>query len=261
MGLTDLHPLLDISAVDFGDVDDAVGFATLVFAMGNRTGMLTDSGKRQSREAVALAGLARQWVSAVASRLQAMSPGEALQLSDALGVMQRMAGGLGKRSDRLVLNAFEARQQGDRTVDEYALFRAIGHEISRKNGPFFGSPLAWHSTSLDRWWRNFEYGASVGRLSDDDTISQVGILMGENLWAFVADERRYKERLIKAHSRYFGQTADMSPTTLGHLDKLLTASRPYLTDTDFTAHSTAITTALITHPKTNRYYKASLSII
>lgn len=115
-------------------------------------------------------------------------------------------------SDRIILDAFEAYIRGDKSVDQYILFRYVSREIDRGNKKFLGRPLQWEATCLDRWHRQFQYGAALEPLSDHDTRQRVLLLLTSDLFPFEArNEARFKATLLKNYSHLLDSQSFPSP--------------------------------------------------
>lgn len=142
---------------------------------------------------------ARQWIALTESRLKSLSPGDALKAAGAYDLVHRIA--FNRPADPGIINkytlaAFAALLDGDKTVDEYILFRQINEGIKRRDPAYAGKPVQWHSISLARWHADFAGGRRSSGLSDYDTMQRVDILLQSDLWAFeTTDETAYKQRL------------------------------------------------------------------
>lgn len=270
--------------VDLDDVRDAAGYATLIFAVANGLGILLPTGNRQTPEAITTARLAREWVAGIKARIAGMTAGDAMELLEPFDFMHRV----GHRSptprafvDEYLMKAFEARIRGDKTVNEYHLFRLIKSELERNNKPFFGRPLKWYCSVLDHWHRKFSRGWASEDLPDYDTLETVSILMRENLFAFEgSNETAFKKRLFDNHRHYLDEIDRLDTDTLPALSRFLTQSIPYLSDPDcngpkfnrevsgnnrempcerYETLDEAIHSAQLSAPSTNRFYRLSLA--
>lgn len=257
------HPLPDLRIVDWDRADDVAGLASLIGALAGRSGLFASATALQGQEAVQLTELARSWIRAVRPRMASMPPGDALVVADAYDWMHRIAWREPAESaglERIRLAAFDVRMRGDETVDEYLLFRVIGTELDRRNPHFFGRPLAWHSTCLDRWYGNFRYGTSLAPLSDYDTLQQVGILLDEDLRAFDADPQGFKQALFAAHSHYLDESVGMDLSALEALAKFLSASIRFMPADARRLYDRLLTESVVSHPATNRFRRAAMEM-
>lgn len=154
-----------------------------------------------------------------------------------------------------IISAFNARIAGDRSIDDYALFRDISSGINRPGGkPLFGRPLQWCAMMLDRWHKEFKTGRGDKELPVYDTLQRVSILMDSDLWAFeTRNESNYKESLFLNH-RVFLENAhailhnrSRQESAVAHrelgiaLQQFLTASMPYLSENEYLAYTDTIT--------------------
>ena len=250
------HPLPDLRTVDWDRADDVAGLASLIGALAGRSGLFASATALQGQEAVQLTELARSWIRAVRPRMASMPP-------DAYDWMHRIAWREPAESaglERIRLAAFDVRMRGDETVDEYLLFRVIGTELDRRNPHFFGRPLAWHSTCLDRWYGNFRYGTSLAPLSDYDTLQQVGILLDEDLRAFDADPQGFKQALFAAHSHYLDESVGMDLSALEALAKFLSASIRFMPADARRLYDRLLTESVVSHHATNRFRRAAMEM-
>lgn len=103
-------------------------------------------------------------------------------------------------SETEILDAFEAHIRGDKTIDQYLLFHYISREIDRRNKKFLGRHLQWEAACLDKWHRQFQYGACLDPLSDHDIRQRVLILLTSDLSPFEPrNESKFKQKLLRNH--------------------------------------------------------------
>lgn len=103
-------------------------------------------------------------------------------------------------SETEILDAFEAHIRGDKSVDQYLLFHYISREIDRRNKKFLGRHLQWEAACLDKWHRQFQYGACLDPLSDHDIRQRVLILLTSDLSPFEPrNESSFKKKLLRNH--------------------------------------------------------------
>lgn len=185
----------------------------------------------QTREAIRTMQLARSWVDAVRARLDAMPPGEAMEMLEPYDLMYRV----GHRrpmprelADRHILRAFEARLTGDETVNEYHLYRLVRDQLKRKNPVYYDRPLQWYIATLDRWYETMRCPGGADTLPDLDIIEILGLLMSEDLTPFTpGDQDRFKRQLIECHSRLFDNPDRRTPAERHALAYLRAWSRRF----------------------------------
>lgn len=161
---------------------------------------------RQSHEAREVIRLASEWVRTVEGRFNTLAPGEALLLADHYDLMHRIV----FRSpadkgvlDRIILRAFDARIHGDKSVDEYVLYKAVERRIWQREQAFLDKPLTWLSLSLGEWHKQALKGFDRSELSDYDIISRVNILLNTDLTAFEGrDQQSFKQRLFNQYRSF-----------------------------------------------------------
>lgn len=258
-----MHPLLDISLVDFNKVDDIVGFAMLIFSDANAHGMLAYRKIPQNSETMKIQDVAKNWIGAVRRRMDDMHPGEALSVLIPFDLVWRIAYGVPTRpeiKDSYTLSAFTAHTNGDKTIDEYILFRSVDEELNRKNEVFFDKPLEWHNACIGRWMRNFRYGINLSQQPDYDIIQQASILMKENLRAFVRNEKLFKTKLFKNSRHYFDEVGKLDIKTLSLMEGFLMAVLEFMPGNDFEECYNAINNAILIHPETNRFQRSAREI-
>lgn len=269
----------DITRVDFNDADDIRGFASLLLATAAHLGM-PGGHTAFPREASALAGTAKEWVSETNLRLSALSAGDALSVADCIGLVHPLAYGRPADEGPLNhhrLNAFEAYIGGDSSVDKYLLHRAVSRQVRLRDRQFLTRPLQWECTCTARWHSRFRHGRSSVRLSTLDTAECVASLLRSDLWAFeTRNESAFKRRLFDLHRRHLPlpspaqQSPSPKPTespltsldlkTLSALDRLLSASAPYLSPLLFNAAEASILRAILPLPETNLHLKAAIKL-
>lgn len=214
---------------------------------------------------------AKKWVQEIDSRISGLSPAEALDAMAYYDIMHRIAyckPPYPETINRPVIRAFEAYIRGDKSIDQYDLFRYISSGVQRRDKAYFGRPLQWRSICLERWHRQFLYGASLDQLNDYDTLQRVTILLESDLWAFeTRNETAFKERLFNAYRHYLtsfapessqaasgnlslDQAKPVDTKTLKALEHFLFASRSYLSDSDFHTYKNHLSKALETYQNT-----------
>lgn len=255
--------MLDASiAVDYSNVDDATGYATLIFAVANEVGLLLPNGNKQSYEAIQITRLAKEWIYNVKAKIGGMEAGQAMHILASYDFMHR----LGHHSptpkafiDEYLLKAFEARIHGDRSVNEYHLYHFIKEKLNRRDKSYFGRPLEWYASSLDRWYKKFKNGRAIENLSDYDTLEIVNILMSEDLFAFAGrDENKFKKILFDNHKHLFDKIVDYGILELNALSHFLSLSHKLMSTEEYMDLDNAITLAQIASPETNRFYRFTL---
>ena len=111
----------------------------------------------QSREAQRLMAEARSALDATGVELRTAPAGEALRLVDTYDLLHRLVrrtAAPAQLLDQTVLRAFAALQSGDKTVDQYDLYRAIRSRVERRNPQFLGAPLTWLAAKLQTWHKS-----------------------------------------------------------------------------------------------------------
>ena len=274
-----MHDLLNIYEVDFSDISDIAGSAELILARSSNPGQFKTACKSQ----------AKQWLLRADTVLDSLSCGDAMTLTAYYEPLHQLAfnqAASTAKLDKYRLDAFESYIRGDKTVDQYALRHTISREIDRRNPKYFGRPLQWESVCLDRWHKQFRYGASLDELSDYDTLHRVSTLLTTDLWSFeTRNESAFKRTLFENHRQYLDSMLDPIQNagtmqkaesncslliTNCSLEKdysllianysLLISGTPFLTRKEYTAYDTRIRCALIASKYTNQYLKAALKI-
>lgn len=233
----------NVSNVDFSNIDDITDFATRLIESASNAGLFADPAAATTTECKVVVAAAREWIKHVDARITEMSAGEALSLIDVYDIAHRIAfrrPADRRMIDRIKLSAFEARLHGDKSVDEYELFHAIGAELNRGNKAYFNRQLQWYSMSLDRWHKNFPHGVRQKTMSNYDTLRQVEALLDENLWAFESDQATYKSALLTNTLHYFDELQTLSRKELAILDKILTAAAQYIADARLECYTAVI---------------------
>ncbi|MDE5674642.1 MAG: hypothetical protein K2I44_04785, partial [Muribaculaceae bacterium] len=187
--------------IDFRDIHDIEGSASLIFSMANIHG--ATSLIPGASTTVSPTKAAREWINGVKQHIGAMPAGNAMRAAGCLDLMHRLA--YGKPADNSLLDtyrlaAFDSFVRGDSSVDRYILFNVVSSQVKQRNSKFLGKPLQWESLCIDRWHRQFRHGISIEELSDLDTIRRVTALLDSDLWAFeTKNESRYKQTLFENH--------------------------------------------------------------
>lgn len=211
-----MNPLFDIDSVDFSNVADISGFASLILAQANFFGIFSgkDSDFSDARE---LMVIARRWLQRVREYIPAFTVSEALTLSGYYDLVHRV--GFGKvvdcnSLDRYRMSAFEAYISGDRSVDQYTLYHAVAHEVGRRNPLFLGRPLQWILLCIDEWYEQFRDCTKLIALSNYDVLQRITILLESDLFAFCGSQQEaFKQRLVQTYLPLTEKIADMDSIT------------------------------------------------
>lgn len=103
----------------------------------------------------------------------------------------------------IILRAFDARIHGDKTVDEYMLYRAIHSRIIRKDKAFFDRPLRWLCLCNKCWYDEAIAGYDKTDLATYDIINRASILMDADLYAYEGrNQAMFKQHLAATTRRY-----------------------------------------------------------
>lgn len=249
-----MSEILNIDEVDFTDIADIAGSAELILARSSNPGQFKTACKFQ----------AKQWLLRADTVLDSLSCGDAMTLTAYYEPLHQLAfsqAASTAKLDKYRLDAFESYIRGDKTVDQYALRHTIAREIDRRNPKYFGRPLQWESVCLDRWHKQFRYGASLDELSDYDTLNRVSTLLTTDLWSFeTRNESRYKQNLFENYKFYLDNLEGLDYSLLIANYSLLISGTPFLTQEEYTAYDTRIRSALIASPTTNRFHREALRL-
>ncbi|MBD5402803.1 hypothetical protein HDR58_08395 [bacterium] len=257
-----LRDSMDISKVDFNDIDSVVGFGALIMSHTNISGLVNGISSRQSGEVIQLTETARRWVKEVKYILPGISAADAFKLTDIYDLIHRIAFRQPADTallDNLILSAFDSRIHGDNSVDEYRLYHAIDLQIHRRNRAFMDKPLQWLCINLDRWHKNFKTG-NWRKLTDYDIIRQSGILIDADLYAFEVDSTEFKRNLFENNRHWLDEIEGMTLLELEALSKFLIYSANQMSYEEYCKYDEAIMNAVIVHPDTDTFYRKSLEM-
>lgn len=218
----------DLSSVDFDNVDIVTESASQMLASANELGLFMSQASRQSREALRLVGEATAWISNVRKQIDSYPVGKALALIEVYDLLHRVT--YRRPADRgfvngVILKAFEAKIHGDRSVDEYVLYRAIRSGIGRKDKAFFDRPLQWLCLTEESWYNEATKGYDRSRLSDYDILNRAAILLETDLFAFEgSNQTAFKHRLLNSTRHYLDNYTAPDPKTHLALNRYLSTS-------------------------------------
>lgn len=199
--MTDIFGL-NIQQADFTDVKVVKTLALRILSLANEQSAFL-SKQSLTSDAAAIRIAAKEWVVRVESIIDNLSHADALIAIGVFDLIHRIGYGIPADSryiDRYKLGAFKAYIHGDESVNQYVLFQIISDEISRHSKAYFGRPLDWYCTCIDRWFRNFRTGKSSVLQSDYDTFNQVKILLSSDLRAFTPKQEAFKRALEDRYS-------------------------------------------------------------
>lgn len=196
----------DIQKVNFSKVEDVIDSAARILDRANELKLFLSETSRQSRDAARLISEAKRWADKVKTHINLYSAAEALALTDIIDLMHRIA--YQQPADRALINgiifkAFDARIHGEKTVDEYMLYRAIRAGIARKDKAFLDRPMQWLCLCNKCWYDEAVKGYGQSGLSSYDIISRATILMEADLLAYEGrNQTAFKRRLYDSTRRY-----------------------------------------------------------
>lgn len=215
----------DLSSVDFDNVDVVTESASQMLSSANELGLFMTQTSRQSVNARRFVEDATVWISNVRKQIDSYPVGKALALIDVYDLLHRVT--YQRPADRgfangIILKALEARIHGDKSVDEYELYRAIRSGIGRKDKAFFGRPLQWLCLTEESWYNEATKGYDRSRLSDYDILNRAAILLETDLFAFEgSNQTDFKRRLLNSTHHYLNNYTAPDPKTHLALNRYL----------------------------------------
>lgn len=225
---------LNLSSVDFDNVDNVTESASQMLASANELGLFMTQTSRQSVNARRFVEDATVWISNVRKQIDVYPIGKALALIDVYDLLHRVT--YLRPADRgfingIILKALEARIHGDRSVDEYVLYRAIRSGIGRKDKAFFDRPLQWLCLTEESWYNEASKGYGRSRLSDYDILNRAAILLEIDLFAFEGTNQPvFKRRLLNSLCHYLDNYAAPDHKTHLALNRFLSISANFLSE-------------------------------
>lgn len=219
---------LNLSSVDFDNVDNVTESASQMLASANELGLFMSQTPRQSINARRFVEDATVWISNVRKQIDSYPVGKALALIDVYDLLHRVT--YRRPADRgfvngIILRAFEARIHGDISVDEYVLYRAIRSGIGRKDKAFFDRPLQWLCLTEESWYNEAVKGYDRSRLSDYDILNRAAILLETDLFAFEgSNQTAFKRRLLNSTRHHLDNYTAPDPKTHLALNRYLSSS-------------------------------------
>lgn len=245
--------LPDINIVDFSNPSDIGGFVSLLYQTAGSIGM-TSPGFKHTRESNEIRSLANKAVRKLDDYMPRMSAADALITINPYDFAHRLA--YSTPADRkirngYVLKAFDAMIHGDKTVDEYAMFREIRLSVSNRDKSYYDKPLYWNSISLERWHKEATRGYKRSGLSDYDIINRVSILLESDLMAFEGSHQAsFKIRLFEQHRHYLDSHTATDWQMLNTMSHLVNSSATYLSPADYHHYLSLLNTT--NHPNYDR---------
>ena len=224
----------DLSSVDFDNIDIVTESASQMLASANELGLFMTQTSRQSVNARRFVEDATVWISNVRKQIDSYPVGKALALIDVYDLLYRVT--YQRPADRsfvngIILKAFEGRIQGDKSVDESELYRAIRSGIDRKDKAFFGRPLHWLCLTEESWYNEATKGYDRSRLSDYDILNRATILLETDLFAFEgSNQTAFKRRLLNSTRHYLDNYTAPDPKTRLALNLYLSTSADLLSE-------------------------------
>ena len=220
---------------------------------------------KPTRESKELRNIANKVVRKLDELMPNMSPANALLVISAYDMAHRFAYGSPadpKTQNKYILQAFDAMIHGDKEVDEYILYQVIEDKILLKDKVYFNKPLQWTTISLDRWYKNFQYGTCRINLSNYDIIQQVSALLRSELWPYLGkEEKKFKKTLYCNHQRFFDNHDISNPKIFMAIQKLRMSSINFMSSEEYASYICHIKSEQSQCSIINRYYKAAVDVI
>lgn len=216
--------------------------------------------------------IANKFVRRLDMELPRMNAGDAFMIISSYDFAYRVAYGRGAEQSfigKYTLNAFESLIKGDKSIDEYEMYRAIELAIRLRNRAFLDRPLRWNSISLERWYKTFQTGKAMVPMSDYDTIMCISILLSADLGCILGSrEESFKKYLFTNHSHYLDRLlAATSSDLITHqldliraLQSLLHSSFGHIPIEKYFTYQDALHATQLASPYTNRYLRVTLTI-
>lgn len=193
---------LDLSNIDFDKLEDVTQCAASICQAASDSGMFA-SAYPMAREFGQILLSARKWLREVDDRLNKLSPAEALEAIGSYDIIHRIGYGAPACPDTVnkhVLRAFDAMIHGDRSVDEYVMYKTIAEGLRRRDSAYFDKPLSWMTTVEERWYKEAKRGYELSNLPARDIANRVAILLRADLTAYEGrNQSAFKHQLINQH--------------------------------------------------------------
>lgn len=199
-----LHSL-DIESVDFTNPVEIRGLVSHLCRLADEAGMSTPDFK-PTRESSEIRSLAGKIVKKLDNQLPQMPVAEAFNTLSAYDFAHRLA--YRTPADRKFINgfalrAFDAMIHGDKTVDEYEMYRHIRRCVALRDKDYLDKPLKWTCLSLEYWHKEASRAYEHSSLTDYDIINRVTILLESDLYAYEGhNQHQFKHHLCEQHRRY-----------------------------------------------------------
>lgn len=261
MAKTHIHPLLDISLVDFSDTREIGGFASLLCRSASDAGMFL-SGFTPTADTVEIRRQADRTIRRLDTVLPQMSEAGALSAVSVYDIIHRIA--YTTPADRntidpYILSAFRSMLRGDKTIDPYDLFREITLASHLNPNAYTGKPLDWLTLRISEWHRQATLGFDPLKQTAYDIVNRATLLLETDLTAIEGkNQNNFKRRLFAATRHHLDSHDNAGSATLQALTRFLTAGRQYLPSDEAATLDNRLRTALLTHPSTNRFLRAAL---
>lgn len=198
-------PLLDISLIDFTNPQEVCDFVKLLCRVAGNLGMAAADFK-PSKETNEVKQIAVKVVRKLDETMPRMTIGDAFCVVPAYDLAFRF-GYLTqpnyKALDKYTLAAFDAMLHGDKSIDQYAMYRAVADGMRRRNPAFFDRPLTWLTTIEGQWYNESKRGFDPRVLHDYDIHNRVDILLSADLMAYEGrNQSTYKKSLLTRYRAY-----------------------------------------------------------
>lgn len=196
------RPLPDITAVDFTAPAAVILLATRLSEAAAQLSM-AEQGSRPTRESAALRQTAARAFRRLDDAIPRMTVADAFNCTGAYDLLHRFGYSTGADPDALrhyTLRAFESMIRGDRTVDQYAMYRAIRQAVRRRDTAYLDRPLQWLLIVEERWYLEARNGFPAD-LPEADIAARIRILLDADLMPYEGrNQSAFKQQLSRRYS-------------------------------------------------------------
>ncbi|MDE5643115.1 MAG: hypothetical protein K2I56_06445 [Muribaculaceae bacterium] len=140
---------------------------------------------------------ARRLISEFETRIPELPANELLSQLDSYDLLHRIVyrrPAPDEPQNAAILRVFRARLQGDRSISDALLYRAIKSRIRQRQAAFLTTPLRWLALTLEEWFN----AARDGDLEPDSEENRlrIDLLRTSDLRAFTLDQAAFKASLV-----------------------------------------------------------------
>lgn len=240
--------------VDFRDYNDIYGYGHLLISQAQKAGLMTFT--TAPSEGYDIICRIKQWIKWLDTNITHLPLSGLSPILDIFDLLHRLA--YGRPDHRFIATwhnrILQAWATGDKSIPEITILQNIRHRLESAPLTVPERQAMHYFQAIERWIKESE---NTGRFTTGtlaEAFQRLAILLKEDLFAYLPDQKAYKHKLIAAYTPYFNDLSAMDIPTLKALLTLTAAITPtHQTIDEMARHESDIIRHLTHTPTLNKH--------